>query len=121
MMLEKYLKKEIKKELKATGNLTGDQVKSFKKMSKKAVKRILKDIFSHSIQQEATAILKKSNNSSSEMYWNPTHTTMETSTVSGKTDHKKLSNKGKSQKNNSPKMYGNYLRHDEYLKQLYRS
>ena len=121
MMLEKYLKKEIKKELKATGNLTGDQVKSFKKMSKKVVKRILKDIFSHSIQQEVTAILKKSNNSLSEMYWNPTNTTMETLMENGKQDHKKLLNKEESPKNDSPKMYGNYLRHDEYLKQIYRS
>ena len=44
--------------------------------------------------------LEVKNNSSSEMYWNPTHTTMEISTVSGKTDHKKLSNKEKSLKNN---------------------
>ena len=120
-MLEKYLKKEIKKELSQIGELTGDPTKSFKKMSKKIMKKILKDIFSPYIQREVIAILKKQNNNLSTTYWNPTDTITETLTESGKIDQNISLKKEKLPKKDLPRLYGNYLRHDEYLKHLYRS
>ena len=111
----------LKKELNQIGELTGDPMKSFKKMSKKVMRKILKDIFYPYIQQEVIAISKKQNNNLSTTYWNPTNTITETLTENGKTDQDILSKKEKLPKKDLPKMYGNYLRHDEYLKLIYRS